>query len=261
MRPMAGRLGGFGSVVLSAVADMLFPPVCPGCRIAIGSLASVCPDCWASIGFIDRPYCEVLGLPFAYDQGPGALSPAAIADPPPFARLRAAVLYRGLAATFVASLKYSDRTDLSVLMAAWMGRAGADLIADADIVVPVPLHRGRLWRRRFNQSAELARHIVAAGGEVSERRAAPLAYSPLALVRVKPTRSQIGLGARERRENVRGAFQVPADRRAEIAGRRVLLVDDVFTTGATVSSATRTLMRGGAASVDVLTFARVAAEG
>lgn len=241
---------------LAALGDLLFPSVCPGCRVAIGSPAAVCAACWAKIGFIERPYCEVLGVPIPYDPGPGALSPAAIADPPPFSRLRGAVVYEDLPARLVASLKYGDRGDLAPLMAGWMVRAGAELIADADVVIPVPLHRGRLWRRRFNQSADLARHIVSAPAAASRG----VAFRPLALERVKPTRSQVGLGPNERRDNVRGAFKVPVHRRTEVEGRRVLLVDDVFTTGATVASATRALRRAGARDVDVLTFARVAAE-
>lgn len=240
------------TLVAGAFGRLLFPPVCAGCQSAVGRAGAVCAECWTGLDFIERPFCEVLGLPFSFDLGRGFLSAEAIAEPPPFARLRAAVLYKDLAARLVASLKYGDRSDLAPLMAAWMARAGAELLEGADVAVPVPLHVGRLWRRRFNQSAELARHIA---------RGARLPYAPLALARVKPTLSQVGLGRKERRDNVRGAFKVPADRRREIEGRRVLLVDDVFTTGATVSSATRALKRAGAADVDVLTFARVAAGG
>ena len=117
--------------------------------------------------------------------------------------------------------------------------------------MPVPLHAGRLLRRRFNQAAELSRHLSRLSG---------VPYRPLALVRVKATRSQIGLGAKARADNVRGAFKVRENRQAEIAGRRVLLVDDVYTTGSTVESAARALKRAGASAVDVLTFARVAEE-
>ncbi|NDV88689.1 ComF family protein [Aurantimonas aggregata] len=232
-----------------SIGRLLFPPVCPGCQAALTGAGTVCPECWPKLRFIERPFCEVLGLPFAYDLGKGFLSAEAIAEPPPFARLRAAVIYEDLAARLVGALKYSDRTDLVPLMAGWMQRAGAELLADADIVVPVPLHSGRLWRRRFNQSAELARRIA---------REAGTAYSALALRRVKPTRSQVGLGASQRQENVRGAFKVVDPRRPEIQGRRVLLVDDVYTTGATTASATRALKRAGARDVDVLVFARVA---
>ncbi|SKA04626.1 ComF family protein [Consotaella salsifontis] len=232
------------------VSRLLFPPVCAGCQTATVKAGALCPRCWSQLRFIERPFCEVLCLPFSYDLGRGFLSAEAIADPPPFARLRAAVLYGDLAGRLVGALKYGDRTDLAPMMAGWMSRAGAELIGDVDVVVPVPLHTGRLWRRRFNQSAELARHIARKAGK-------PMA--PLALARVRPTRSQVGLGPQERHDNVRGAFLVRDDRRFEIEGRRVLLVDDVYTTGATAQSATRALKRAGARDVDVVTFARVAA--
>ncbi|MBO0904299.1 ComF family protein [Jiella sonneratiae] len=238
------------AAITNSLGRLLFPAVCAGCQSAVTRAGSVCPDCWGKLRFIERPYCEVLGLPFSYDLGRGFLSAEAIAEPPPFARLRAAVLYQDLAAHLVAALKYGDRTDLVPLMGGWMRRAGAELIADADVVVPVPLHAGRLWRRRFNQSAELGRHIARHSG---------VAFAPLALKRVKATRSQVGLGQKQRQENVRGAFRIADQRRFEIEGRRVLLVDDVFTTGATAASATRALKRGGARDVDVLVFARVGA--
>jgi ComF family protein len=243
-------------LVARSVGDLLFPPVCAGCASAVGSPDALCGACWTQLRFIEPPYCAILGLPFAYDPGEGAVSPQAIADPPSFARHRSVVIYDGLAARLVASLKYGDRTDLVPAMAAWMGRAGQELLAAADIIVPVPLHHRRLWWRRFNQSAELARRLsgdAAARGRV-------LAYEPLALVRVKATRSQVGLGRRQREDNVRGAFTVRPERRAAVLGKRVLLVDDVFTTGATVGAASRALKRAGAGDVDVLTFAGVAAE-
>ncbi|MEF2071433.1 ComF family protein [Consotaella aegiceratis] len=240
-----------GSSVLGGpLSRLLFPPICPGCQSATVRAGAVCPACWKRLRFIERPYCEVLGLPFSYDLGRGFLSAEAIADPPPFARLRAAVLYEDLAARLVSALKYGDRADLAPMMAAWMARAGAELLEEVDVVVPVPLHTGRLWRRRFNQSAELGRHLS---------RRSNLKMAPLALVRVKATKSQVGLGPKERHDNVRGAFRVKDERRWEIEGQRVLLVDDVYTTGATAASATRALQRAGARDVDVLTFARVAA--
>jgi ComF family protein len=130
-------------------------------------------------------------------------------------------------------------------------RAGAELLAEADVIVPVPLHRARLWRRRFNQAMALARSVAAAGG-------VPL--DPFLLARVKRTQSQVGLTKAQRAANLQGAFQVPADARARLKGRRVLLVDDVLTTGSTANAASRALLRGGAESVDVLAFARVVAE-
>jgi ComF family protein len=184
-----------------------------------------------------------MGTPFSHDMGEGFLSAEAIANPPPFQRARAAVSYDGVARRMVQGLKYHDRTDLARWMAGWMARAGAELLADADIVVPVPLHR-----RRFNQSAELARALARRSGKP---------FEPAALVRVKVTRQQVGLGLREREDNVRGAFRVPPEADIKVRGRRVLVVDDVYTTGATVSAVARALKRGGATAVDVLTFARV----
>ncbi|WP_328596007.1 ComF family protein [Aureimonas psammosilenae] len=163
--------------------------------------------------------------------------------------MRAALLYDEAAGRMASALKYGDRGELAPLMAGWMGRAGAELLIDADCVLPVPLHRFRLLRRRFNQSAELARRIAKADGRP---------YRPLALVRTRHTRRQVGLGSTQRRDNVRGAFLVPEKHRAAIRDKRVLLVDDVFTTGATIDAATLALLRGGAKAVDVLVFARVA---
>lgn len=236
------------AAISNSLGRLLFPAVCAGCQSAVTRAGSVCPECWGKLRFIERPYCEVLGLPFSYDLGKGFLSAEAIAEPPPFARLRAAVLYQDLASHLVTALKYGDRTDLVPLMAGWMRRAGAELLAEAEVIVPVPLHAGRLWRRRFNQSAELGRHVAKHSG---------VAFAPLALKRVKATRSQVGLGQKQRQENVRGAFRVADPRRFEIEGRRVLLIDDVYTTGATAASATRALKRAGARDVDILVFARV----
>lgn len=246
-----------GAVLAGTLARFLFPPVCAGCGGAVSSADAVCPQCWLALTFIERPYCEALGLPFAYDLGKGFLSAEAIAEPPPFERLRAAVLYGDLARHLVASLKYRDRTDLVPLMAGWMDRAGTELLAEADCIVPVPLHRRRLWRRRFNQSAELARRLAA----LDAARGGRLVHAPRALVRVKATQSQVGLTRGQRETNLKGAFHVPPARRGEIEGRRVLLVDDVYTTGATAGAATRALKRAGARAVDVLVFARVAAGG
>jgi ComF family protein len=133
-------------------------------------------------------------------------------------------------------------------MAGWMTRAGSELLAAADVIVPVPLHRRRLWWRRYNQSALLAQAVAGQSGR-------PLASA--ALARVRATAQQVGLSADERDRNVRGAFRVPVEQKPAVAGRRVLLVDDVYTTGATVRAATRALLRAGATAVDVLVFARV----
>lgn len=228
-------------------ADLALPPQCLACDRPVAEHGSLCASCWSRLKPIDKPYCARLGIPFTYELGAGALSAEAIADPPPFDRCRAVAIFDDVARSLVHGLKYRDRLELARWMAGWMARAGADVLADADAVVPVPLHPRRLWWRRANQSALLAQAIAAAGK----------AFAPTALLRIRATEQQVGLTPDQRDRNVRGAFRVPADRAATIAGRRVLLVDDVYTTGATVKAATRALLRAGAAGVDVLVFARV----
>lgn len=234
--------------IFQVAADLVMPPHCLACERPVAQHGALCPSCWGGLRLIERPYCEALGTPFAYDIGLGALSAEAIADPPPFQRLRAVAAFDGAARDLVHGLKYRDRMDLARWMANWMERCGGELIATADAIVPVPLHRGRLWGRRFNQSALLAQLICRSTGKP---------FLPLALMRTKATKQQVGLSAANRELNVRGAFRVSAEGRIALAGRRVLLVDDVYTTGATMNAATRALLRGGAASVDCLVFARV----
>lgn len=242
------QIKSLANAAASWPARMLFPPVCPGCRRQVTQPGALCGACWPRLRFLEKPWCEVMGTPFAHDFGAGFLSAEAIANPPPFARARAAVAYSGVARQMVQGLKFRDRTDLAPWMARWMLRAGSELIAEAEVVVPVPLHWRRFFWRQFNQSAELARTIAAL---------AELPFAPTAVRRVKRTRQQVGLGQREREDNVRAAFTVPAQAEIEIHGRRVLVIDDVYTTGATVAAVTRALKKGGASAVDVLTFARV----
>ena len=237
----AARLGRAG-------IDLLWPPTCAHCGAGTGGPHALCPACWRAMPFIERPYCERLGTPFAVDLGPGLLSPEAIADPPAFERARAVARYEGPARALVQRLKYADRLDLAPAMAAMMARAGTELLGAADLVLPVPLHRGRLWTRRFNQAALLARAVGRSAGVPVETGA---------LLRVKRTASQVGLTRPERAANVQGAFRVPPEAKPLVQGRRLLLVDDVLTTGATLEAAARALTRAGAVSVDVLTFARV----
>lgn len=230
------------------LAGLLFPPVCAGCRRHVSRPGALCGRCWRGLRFLERPWCAVMGTPFTHDMGDGILSAEAIANPPPFARARAAVAYTGVARQIVQGLKFRDRADLASPMAEWMLRAGGDLVAEADLLVPVPLHWRRFLGRRFNQSAELARALSRLSGTP---------FSATALIRIKNTARQVGLGARERENNVRAAFLVPAEREIEVAGRRIVLIDDVYTTGATVFAVARALKKAGATSVDVLTFARV----
>ena len=248
---IAGRVAPAAKAVASVAIGLVFPPTCIACGGATGEPHGLCAACWRGLRFIERPYCERLGTPFSVDLGMPLVSPAAIADPPVFDRARAVAHYDDTARRVVHRLKYSDRLDLARALGAMMARSGAELAADAAVIVPVPLHRTRLWLRRFNQSMELARIVARVHDRPCE---------PGLLLRVKSTRSQVGLTKTQRGENLQGAFRVPADARPRLKGRRVLLVDDVLTTGATANAAARALLRGGAVAVDVLAFARVTAE-
>lgn len=248
-----GALAVAGRLVRRAcgeVADLVLPPACPVCRTRLGSAGGLCSDCWQTVRFLERPWCERLGTPLSIDLGPGILSAAAVADPPLFARARSAVSYEGPVPDLVHALKYADRTDLAPMLGAWMARVAHELVAEADLLIPIPLHWGRLASRRFNQAALLAH-------EVSRLTGLPVATR--LLVRTRRTPQQVGLGRDDRARNMRGAFSVPDAKKTELAGRRPILVDDVLTTGATLEAATRSLLAAGATSVDVLTLARVVA--
>jgi ComF family protein len=227
-------------------SDFLFPPTCPGCGRVMAEHGALCQACWQEVSFIERPYCEVLGTPFSHDLGTGFLSAQAIAEPPVFDRLRAVCSFDGIARKLVHGLKYRDRTELAPMMARWMARAGKEVIEDCDVIVPVPLHRWRLFSRRFNQAADLARALEGETGK-------PMLAN--ALRRKRRTAQQVGLAKAARETNMKGAFEVTTIGKSDLLGKRVLLIDDVYTTGATVSAATRALKRAGAAKVDVLTFA------
>jgi ComF family protein len=249
-RPFA-RLTTAVRAAFGLVVDVALPQLCATCREPVDG-AGLCAACWSKLSFIAPPYCERLGIPFPFDGGPGLLSMEVIADPPAYRRARAAVRYDDIARKLVHALKYGDRLDLAPLMGRWMANAGRELLADADAIVPVPLHWRRQWARRFNQSALLAEIIAKANGR---------AVAHGALKRVKATPQQVGLDKSGRAQNVQGAFRVSGEGKAEVAGRNLLLVDDVLTSGATVDACARALLRGGAASVDVLVFARVVAAG
>src|SRR3984893_3925568 len=245
LRRAIGACRGAWTHAARLALDIALPTLCVACREPVDR-EGVCASCWAKLSFIAPPYCPRLGIPFVYDPGPELLSMEAIANPPAYARARAAGRYDDVARTLVHALKYQDRTDLAPAMGRWMARAGRELLAEADVLVPVPLHWRRAWGRRYNQSGALARVIERqSGGKVT----------PEALRRVRPTQQQIGLSRVQRASNVQGAFKVADGRSADIQGRRVVLIDDVLTSGATVDACARALLRAKAASVDVLGFA------
>src|SRR3954453_1798056 len=174
--------------------DIALPTLCVSCREPVDG-EGVCAACWARLSFIERPYCPRLGIPFVYDPGPDMLSMEAIASPPAYQRARAAVRYDDVARTLVHALKYQDRTDLAPAMGRWMARAGGELFTEADMLVPVPLHWRRAWRRRYNQSGALA-HVIARQSGVRVRGEV--------LRRVRATEQQIGLSRTPARHQCAG---------------------------------------------------------
>jgi ComF family protein len=232
----------------AAVADLVIPPLCLACHRPLRAHDALCARCWSDIDFIRPPLCDRLGIPLPFDVGAPAISAAAAADPPDYDRARAVARFDGVMRELVHDLKFRDRHDARRLFGRWLMDAGAELIADADAILPVPLTRTRLASRRFNQSAVLAQELA----RLSGRR-----YAPLALMRTRRTLPQVGLTRQQRRDNVAGAFAVNEAEREELAGAKLLLVDDVITTGATARACARVLKRAGAARVDVLALALV----
>lgn len=234
-----------------ALADIVMPPVCVACQSHVDRHHTLCPACWSGVAFIRAPLCDRLGIPLPFDTGGTMVSAAALANPPDFDRARSAAFHAGTIRRLIHGMKYLDRGESLRLLASWLHSAGTELLADADLIVPVPLARSRLLARRFNQSAELARLL-------SKRSGVP--YDWRVLKRRRATPSQVGMTRAQRRLNVAGAFVVPARQKLSVAGRRIVLVDDVLTTGATVEACARALKRAGAARVDVLTLARASGD-
>ncbi|MDQ0464454.1 ComF family protein [Caulobacter ginsengisoli] len=241
---LARRIAGASARLL----DLILPQTTlAGAPAQSGGLPA---GAWQGIEFLADPVCDGCGSPFPYDPGPAVRCPACMARPRAFARARAACLYDEASRGPILMFKHGDRTDLAVLFSRWLERAAGELLAEADAVVPVPLHRWRLLRRRYNQAAELARPLA---------RRAGLAYLPDVLVRERATDTQGGKSAVGRRRNVAGAFDVPDSKRAQVEGRRILLIDDVLTTGATAHGCARALLAAGAAQVDLAVIAKVRA--
>ena len=234
--------------ILAQVPEMLVPSTCLTCNRFVDVQGGCCPQCWGQLRFVTKPLCPVMGSPFSIDMGDNFLSAEAIANPPPFDKLRAVLLYDDLARKLVSSIKYSDRADLLRWVANWMNVSGQEVIKEVDAIIPIPLHPSRLRARRFNQAGELAHRLA----EINDKE-----FLYEVLIRKKHTRQQVGLSENERARNVSGAFIVPQEMKINLKGKRVLLIDDVYTTGATAKAATRALKRGGASQINVLVFAKV----
>lgn len=233
---------------LLGAVDLLWPPVCPSCGTSVQDAARLCVECWEGLTFIAAPQCVRCGLPLpdAFDDETTCGECWRVS--PPYDRARAACVYDEASRALILPFKHADRTDLLPTLVNLLQRPVGPLLSRADIVAPVPLHWTRLMSRRYNQSALIANKLARIG------RVKPI---PELIVRKSRTPTQGGKSRRGRIRNVKGVFRVPTRYRASLRDQRVLLVDDVMTTGATVSEVTRVLLRAGAGAVDVITVARV----
>ncbi len=243
--------------------NFLLPPLCPITDLKVQKKGALHPEGWQALDFISDPFCAACGLPFELSAATklskeslcGACAapdnaPFALTGPRSFDSLRAVTRYDEASAKLVLALKNSDRMDIAPVLAELMAGPGRQILAQCDFLIPVPLHRSRLWSRRFNQSAEIARHICRNGVERKK-------FQPGLLQRIKPTPQQKGLSADQRRRNVQGAFAIAPREKINLKGKNVVLVDDVLTTGATMKACARVLRKAGAGQVHGLVFARV----
>ena len=234
--------------MLLRLLDSVLPPLCLGCNEIVAEPGALCAACWPAFSFIAAPHCSRCGSPFAEPVGDDAQCGACLRRPPRFRKARAALVYDDKSRRLVLPFKHGDRTDMARSCGRWMARAGGELLAEAELIAPVPLHWRRLFSRRYNQALLLARSVARHG---------PARLAPDLLRRARWTGSQAGLEAEERRKNVRRAFAVHPRCREAVKDKAVLLVDDVLTTGATVEACAMALQQAGARHVDVLTLARV----
>jgi ComF family protein len=235
--------------------DVVLPPRCPVTGEIVDAQGMLAPAAWAELSFISRPYCKCCGFPFEFAVPAGSgdnLCAACLVERPPYDSARAALVYNDASRDFILKFKHGDQTHNAVAMTPWLRTAGQDFWGRADVIMPVPLHRFRLLRRRYNQAALMAQRMAKEMGVI---------YLPDSLVRTRATPTQGHLKARARADNVRRAFAVPDKKSKTVMGKNIILMDDVYTTGSTVKECAIALKEAGAATVYILCLARVVRAG
>ncbi|MBI1327988.1 MAG: ComF family protein [Alphaproteobacteria bacterium] len=242
--------------VIPRFMALFLPSRCPVTGEVVEAAGIFSAQGWARLSFIQKPHCRQCGLPFTYNINEVAvedtLCTECLTDEPPFAKARARLIYREAGRELVLKFKHGDRLDLIHAFTPWLKEAGEEMREETDLLIPVPLHFWRLLNRRFNQSAILAQHLAKLWGK-------PVLCN--ALQRIKNTVPQASLPRKERLKNVRTAFRLNPQTQKQIEGKTILLVDDVYTTGSTLRACTETMLKAGAAKVNVLTIARVLRDG
>ncbi len=235
---------GFSKVAL----NFLYPPICLNCKAPLVEEDNLCAACWSRLCAITEPMCPVLGLPFNVDLGQKTLSAEAIANPPIFDRSRSAFVYNDISLSIISQLKYGDRPELARFCARLMASSCSNFLQGEAILFPVPLHWSRQWRRHYNQASELAYELS---------KITSLEFETMLAKRIKRTKRQVGLNSSERKKNVAGAFMAAPNALELSKGKRIIIVDDVITTGATLNSLAKALRKVGIKKIDVISFARV----
>ncbi len=229
--------------------DVILPPRCPVTGDMVDSHGMISGEIWQDLEFISAPFCGCCGIPFDFEtDAHQGLCMVCLTKLPPYQSARAALRYNDAARNIILGFKHGDKTHSAQSFVPWLKRAGEAMLQDANMIIPVPLHRTRLLLRRYNQAGVIAESLAKETG---------IEHLPLALMRVRATLSQGHLNTGERAKNVRKAFAVRKQYESDLIGKNIVVVDDVYTTGATVQECTKVLMRAGAARVDILTLAKV----
>ncbi len=232
--------------------DIILPPRCPVTGELVGHQGAVAPGAWANLQFIIDPFCKKCGIPFGFGEGESEIEcMACIETPPNFDSARAAMIYDDASRDLILGFKHGDKTFMAPSFIPWLIRAGGAMLEEADYLIPVPLHRTRLFVRRYNQAALIADEL---------KKETKIQHLPMALKRIRATPSQGHLKTEERRKNVKKAFALNPKYEPTIKGKAIILIDDVYTTGATVQECCKVLKKSGVSHVHVLTISRVLKE-